>query len=106
MKQSVFITIVLVLAFVISFVVFMFVFGNPANFKAGDTHGTPLNVFGQIYKGGVVVIALMTISIMVITFIIERLLSLNKAKGRGPIESFVKKVQALVSESDIDGAIA
>jgi biopolymer transport protein ExbB len=48
----------------------------------------------------------MTISIMVITFVIERLLSLGRAKGRGAIESFVKKVQALVSEGDIDGAIA
>ena len=106
MKQSVFITVVLVVAFVISLVIFMFVFGSPANFKAGDTHGTPINVFGQIYKGGPVVVALMTISIMVITFIIERLLSLSKARGRGPIEPFVKKVQALVSEGDIDGAIA
>jgi len=106
MKQSVFITVVLVAAFIVSLVIFMFVFGNPANFKAGDTHGTPINVFGQIYKGGPVVVALMTISIMVITFIIERLLSLGKARGRGPIESFVKKAQALVAEGDIDGAIA
>lgn len=106
MKQSVFITVVLVAAFVVSLIIFMFVFGNPANFKAGDTHGTPVNVFGQIYKGGPVVVALMTISIMVITFIIERLLSLGKARGRGPIESFVKKAQALVAEGDIDGAIA
>jgi len=106
MKQSVFITVVLVAAIAISAIIFYVVFGNPANFKAGDTHGTPLNVFGQIYKGGPVVIALMTISIMVITFIIERLLSLAKAKGRGAIESFVKKIQSLVSENDIDGAIA
>ena len=48
----------------------------------------------------------MTISIMVITFIIERQLSLGKAKGRGPIEPFVKKVQTLVMDNDIDGAIA
>lgn len=48
----------------------------------------------------------MTISIMVITFIIERQLSLGKAKGRGAIEPFVKKVQTLVMDNDIDGAIA
>jgi len=106
MKQSVFITVVLVAAFIISGIMFFFVFGNPANFKGGDIHGTPINVFGQIFKGGYVVIFLMTISIMVITFIIERLLSLSKAKGRGAIESFVKRAQALVGEGDIDGAIA
>ncbi|MEO8513393.1 MAG: MotA/TolQ/ExbB proton channel family protein [Ignavibacteria bacterium] len=107
MKQSVFITVVLVVAFVVSFAVFNFVFGSANNFKGGDVvSGTPVNVFGQIYKGGPVVIALMTISIMVITFIIERQLSLGKAKGRGAIEPFVKKVQTLVMDNDIDGAIA
>jgi biopolymer transport protein ExbB len=107
MKQSVFITLVLVVAFVVSFIVFSFVFGSPNNFKGGDkVAGAPINVFGQIYKGGPVVIALMTISIMVITFVIERQLSLGKAKGKGPIEPFVRKVQALVQENDIDGAIA
>ncbi|MCX7877533.1 MAG: MotA/TolQ/ExbB proton channel family protein [Ignavibacteria bacterium] len=106
MKQSVFITVVLVVAYIISLVIFFFVFGNPANFKGGDTGGTPINIFGQIYKGGLVVTALMTISIMVVTFVIERLLSLAKAKGRGAIEPFVKKVQSLVQEGDIDGAIA
>jgi biopolymer transport protein ExbB len=107
MKQSVFITIVLVIAFIVSLIIFMFVFGSPNNFKGGDTiSGTPVNVFGQIYKGGPVVVVLMTISIMVITFIIERQLSLGKAKGRGPIEPFVKKVQGLVMNNDIDGAIA
>ena len=99
MKQSVFITIVLVIAFVVSLLIFTFVFGSPNNFKGGDTiAGTPVNVFGQIYKGGPVVVALMTISIMVITFVIERQLSLGKAKGRGPIEPFVKKVQATCYE--------
>ncbi len=107
MKQSVFITVVLVVAFVVSLLIFMFVFGSPNNFKGGDTiAGTPINIFGMIYKGGLVVVSLMTISIMVITFIIERQLSLGKAKGRGAIEPFVKKVQTLVMDNDLDGAIA
>ncbi len=107
MKQSVFITTVLVVAFIVSLCVFMFVFGSPNNFKGGDViAGTPVNVFGQIYKGGPIVVALMTISIMVLTFIFERSLSLKKARGRGAIEPFVKKVQTLIQENDIDGAIA
>jgi biopolymer transport protein ExbB len=107
MKQSVFITVVLVAALVVSAVIFLFVFGSPNNFKGGDiSTGTPINIFGQIYKGGPVVIVLMTISIMVLTFVIERQLSLGKAKGKGAIEPFVKKVQTLVMENNIDGAIA
>jgi biopolymer transport protein ExbB len=105
MKQSLFITILLVVAFVVSLLIFTLVFGNPANFK-DPTMTTPINVFGQIYKGGPVVVALMTISIMVITFVFERLLSLKKAKGRGAIEPFLKKAQSLLQENDIEGAIA
>lgn len=105
MKQSLFITILLVVAFVVSLLIFMFVFGNPANFK-DPTLNSPINIFGQIYKGGAVVVALMTISIMVITFVFERLLSLSKAKGRGAIEPFLKKVQNLLQENDIEAAIA
>jgi biopolymer transport protein ExbB len=80
------------------------VFGNPANFK-DPTLTTPINIFGQIYKGGFVVVALMTISIMVITFVFERMLSLKKAKGRGAIEPFLKKVQNMLQENDLEGAI-
>lgn len=105
MKQSVFITVLLVVAFVVSLLIYMFVFGNPANFK-GDAAGTPANIFGQIYKGGPVVVALLTISIMVVTFVFERALSLKKARGRGAIEPFLKKVQNLIQENDIEGAIA
>jgi biopolymer transport protein ExbB len=106
MKQSVFITIVLVVAFVVSLLIFVFIFGSPANFKGDVATGTPANIFGQIYKGGPIVVALMTISIMVITFVFERSLSLRKARGRGAIEPFLKKVQNLIQENDIEGAIA
>lgn len=107
MKQSLFITIVLVCALAVSFLIFFLVFGNAANFRGGDvTAGAPLNIFGQIFKGGWVVPFLLTISIMVITFVIERLLSLKKAKGRGSIENYLKKVQSALQEGNIDEAIA
>jgi biopolymer transport protein ExbB len=105
MKQSLFITILLVVAFIVSLLIFTLVFGNPANFK-DPTMTTPNNIFGQIYRGGPIVVALMTISIMVITFVFERLLSLRKAKGRGAIESFLKKIQGMLEDNDVDGAIA
>lgn len=105
MKQSVFITVLLVVAFVVSLLIYLLVFGNVANFK-DPTMTTPANIFGQIYKGGPIVVALLTISIMVITFVFERSLSLKKAKGKGAIEPFLKRVQASVQDGDIDGAIA
>jgi len=105
MKQSVFISILLVVAFAVSLLIFFLVFGNAANFKGNEVGGTPANIFGQIYKGGWVVPALMTITLMIVTFVFERIFSLRKARGRGAIETFVKKVQQLVQDNDIDGAI-
>lgn len=105
MKQSAFITILIVVALVASYIIYAFVFGAPANFKTPDKN-TPANILGAIYLGGPVVVILMTLSIMVITFTIERYLSLAKAKGRGPIEPFLKRVAQLLQEGDIDGAIA
>ncbi|HRE39980.1 MAG TPA: MotA/TolQ/ExbB proton channel family protein [Ignavibacteria bacterium] len=104
MKQSVFITTLLIVSIVVSTIIFVFVFGAPGNFKP-DSPKTPMNIMGAIYLGGPVVIALMTLSIMVITFTIERGLSLGKAKGKGPIEVFLKKVQANLTEGNIDAAI-
>lgn len=105
MKQSVFMTVVILVAFVASAAIFYAVFGNEANFKTPEKE-TPTNMMGAIYKGGPIVIILMTLSIMVITFTIERQLSLSKAKGRGPIEPFLKKVQSALLDGNIDEAIA
>ncbi|HMS66410.1 MAG TPA: MotA/TolQ/ExbB proton channel family protein, partial [Ignavibacteria bacterium] len=105
MKQSVFMTVVIVVALVVSAVIFYSVFGNAANFKTPEKN-VPANIMGAIYLGGPIVVVLMALSIMVITFTIERQLSLSKAKGRGPIETFLKKVQSSLLDGNVDEAIA
>lgn len=105
MKQSVFITVLILVALVVSAVIFYLVFGNAANFKSPEKL-TPANIMGAIYLGGPVVVVLMTLSIMVITFTIERQLSLTKAKGKGAIEPFLKKVQLSLQDGNIEDAIA
>lgn len=105
MKQSVFMTVVIVVALVVSAVIFYGVFGNPANFKTPEKN-TPANMMGAVYLGGPIVVVLMALSIMVITFTIERQLSLSKAKGRGPIEPFLKKVQTSLLDGNIEEAMA
>lgn len=88
MKQSVFITVLLIAAFVVSLAIFE----------------TILPDF--ITAGGPLVVVLMTLTIMVITFIIERILSLRKAQGKGPITVFLKTIQQEINKGNIDGAIA
>jgi len=105
MKQSTFITVIIVVSLIASAIIYYMVFGNVGNFKTPEKT-VPVNIMGAIYLGGPIVIALLALSIMVITFTIERQLSLSKAKGRGPIEPFLKKVQSSLLDGNIDDAIA
>jgi biopolymer transport protein ExbB len=81
--------------------------GNPDNFEGRNNHGTPLqgNLEGIIYKGGFIVPILMTCVLTLIVFIIERLITLSRAKGKGAISSFVHNLQNLLAEDKIEEAM-
>lgn len=104
-KSGVFAAVLIVVALLASIIVYVFVFGNPANFKTPEKT-SPVNLLGAIYLGGFVIVALMTLSIMVITYTIERWLSTNKAKGKGSIETFLKQVQITLRDGNIEETIA
>lgn len=59
-----------------------------------------------IKDGGPLVITLIALVVMLVTFIIERYMTLNKAAGKGPLTTFLKNVQMAVNTGDIDAAIA
>lgn len=103
-KSGVFALVLIIVAFTVSMVVFLFVLGNPANFKNPEKT-TPANLLGAVYLGGIIVPVLITVSIMAITYTIERALSLGKAKGKGNIENFLKKIQITLKEGNIEEAI-
>ncbi len=107
--SSIFPYIAVPVALLVGVLIFMFVLGNPANFEGGDPHlGHPIdgNIFGTIYKGGFIVPFLIATNIIVITFFVERFISLRQARGKGSIEGFVRKVRALLANNQIDQAIA
>lgn len=106
-KFAGFAAIVIPVLFVVALVLFFFVMGNPENFQGNNTANLPKpgNYLGTIYKGGIIVPLLMTILMMVITFTIERFISLSKAKGKGSISSFVVRVYQKLSKPDIDSAL-
>jgi biopolymer transport protein ExbB len=58
-----------------------------------------------IRDGGPIVSVLIALTIMVITFIFERIFSLKRAEGRGSMTVFLKKVQQEIHAGNIDGAI-
>jgi biopolymer transport protein ExbB len=104
--------IVIPLVFIISVVFYVYVLGNPANFEGGDPErGHPVKEgiegwYGTIYKGGVIVPVLLTIFLVVITFSIERFITIFKAKGKGSVENFIRNVRNLIANNQFDAAIA
>ncbi|MBI1799128.1 MAG: MotA/TolQ/ExbB proton channel family protein [Candidatus Eisenbacteria bacterium] len=59
----------------------------------------------NIYKGGPLVAALIMLIILQTSFIIERLLSLRKAQGRGSLPDFLNGVRKRLHTGDVDGAV-
>lgn len=107
--RSGFAAIVIPLELSVAYLFYFFVLGNPENFQGGDPHNHPIegNVFGLIYKGGFLIVPiLIALLLLVITFGIERLLTISRAKGRGNVKNFVHRVQHLVSTGNIHEALA
>ncbi len=105
MKQSLFVSILLIGSVTVSILIYMFVLGDPGNFKDGENRHKPDNLMGTIYTGGVIVPVLLTLSIMVVSFVFERILSLRKAAGRGSLATFLKNIQISLGNGKVDEAI-
>ncbi|UYZ58723.1 MotA/TolQ/ExbB proton channel family protein [Hymenobacter latericus] len=105
---SVFAAIVIPLALAVAIAIYKFVLGNPANFQGGNpaNHPLPGNYLGIVYKGGFIVPVLMSMLIIVVTFSIERFLTISKAKGTKGVEGFVRSIRQKLNVNDITGAIA
>lgn len=105
MKQSVFITVVVVVTLLVAFGIWWFVLGNPANFKDGENRMVPINLLGTVFTGGPIVPLLIMLTLMNITLVVERILSLRKANGRQPMTSFLKSLQKALMDGRVDDAI-
>ena len=99
--------LILIILFVIAIAIYTFVMGDGSHFEGGTNEGHPLpgDYFGVVYKGGVIVPVLMTCFLTALTFSIERLLTIGKAKGTGDVNAFVRSVQAALDKDDVEGAL-
>jgi biopolymer transport protein ExbB len=59
-----------------------------------------------MYEGGIIVPLLIGCLLMVITFSIERFLTISKATGSGSISEFIRKVQYHLANKNVDAALA
>ncbi len=105
--QNAFAASAILIAFIVSYYLFTTVMGNPVNFEGGNPHGSPLpgNYLGIIYKGGLIVPVLMTCVLVLIIFTFERFITLARAKGKGRLNTFVRKLQSLLTEDKIEEAV-
>lgn len=69
-------------------------------------HKGPINAWHRIYEGGIIVPILIGMFLMVVTFSIERLLTIRKALGKGSIADFIRKVQYHLANRNVDAALA
>ena len=106
--QSRFASLVIPIAIAIGFVIWKFVMGDPSGFEGGDPEKNPLpgNIMATMYKGGIIVPILIGCFITVITFSIERFITIAKSKGNGRIEAFIQRVRQHMSSHNLDAAKA
>ena len=109
--------LVLPLLLVVGICIYLFVFGNPSNFKNEGLSGmsvafsdiaakdlVPGRVIGMVYLGGFIVPILITFAVTVLVFSLERFFVWNKAEGAGNLEAFVLKIRQLLKENRISEA--
>ena len=89
--------------------------GSASNFTAPDpdpshwfwpNHGGPLGTFTKMYEGGIIVPILIGCFLTVLTFVIERFMTISRATGTGNISAFVRQVQIHLNNKELDKAIA
>jgi biopolymer transport protein ExbB len=97
----------IVICIAIGIFIFKGVLGASSNFEGGDPDkGHPHNILGTMYKGGFIVPILIGFLLTVLTFAIERFITIMKANGTGKTDVFVSKVKSLIANHDFEGAVA
>lgn len=103
-------SIAIVISLGIGVLIYMYIFGAPENFVEGNPENEVVeegvaHYLGLIHKGGFIVPILVAINIIIIIFSVERFITLAKAKGKGSVDGFVRKVKGLLESKEINTAI-
>jgi len=102
-----------IICLIAGYAIWRFIFGDPSGFKDPDEaggfwpkHHGPKGAMNAIYEGGIIVPLLIGMFLMVVTFSIERFLTIRKALGSGSIADFIRKVQYHLANRNVDAAMA
>jgi biopolymer transport protein ExbB len=93
--------------------IWRFILGAGSNFTVGSENGGfwpdregPKTALSKMYLGGVIVPILIGTLLTMLTFVVERFLTIKKASGTGNNSDFVRKVQFHLANKNVDAAIA
>jgi biopolymer transport protein ExbB len=101
-----------IICIIAGYCIWRFIFGDPNGFKTQGKgwfwphHEQPKGAMNAIYMGGIIVPLLLGMFLMVITFSIERWLTIRKALGNGAISDFIRKVQYHLANRNVDAAMS
>ena len=106
-------TIAPIACILFGYILWRFVIGADSNFTTPDatggfwpSHKGPKGALAKMYEGGIIVPILIGALLIVISFCIERMLTITKASGTGNIAEFVRSVQFHLANKDVDKALA
>jgi biopolymer transport protein ExbB len=102
-----------IICLIAGYLIWRFIMGSADGFHEPDKNGgfwpqhhKPKGAMNAIYEGGIIVPLLIGMFLMVVTFSIERLLTISKALGSGSVADFIRKVQYHLANRNVDAAIA
>lgn len=91
---------IIVVCAIIAFTLFFTWFGNDMHFQDPGVQDHPADIWGTIYKGGVIVPVIHTLLLTVLAMTIERWLALKTATGTGALPKFVANIKAALDAND------
>lgn len=109
--KSLFAAIAIPVCLLVAILIHVFILGDSKNFIGGDTNNHPVeegmrHFMGLIWKGGYIVPINIALFLIVITFTIERALTISRAKGTGNVDTFLRRIKMILLRNDIKAAIA
>ncbi len=95
------------------YIIWRFILGAGSNFNVGSENGGfwperegPKTALSKMYLGGIIVPILIGTFLTMITFVVERYMTIKKANGTGSNADFVRKVQFHLANKNVDAALA
>jgi biopolymer transport protein ExbB len=102
-----------VLCIIAGYVIWRFILGDGSNFGKGAENGgfwpewhEPKTALSKMYLGGIIVPILIGTFLTMLTFVVERFMSISKATGTRNNADFIRQVQYHLANKNVDAALA